>query len=300
MATDKKEWNKLASKLGLKHAGFFPVESLEDKQNFKRLLKIHQDGSVEERVFLDVPEPSHREFLICMHYMKHKVRMFHEEEIGVSLEGRDDPWDFRLSLSSGEKFNVEITAIADSSHHFEMTKREERLSSWAGVDTIPLYELQKLNQFFPDQKITRLIEQYLAAGKTPTDDVMNPLLRPDQRILIGNMRQPETPLIDNIQQVISKKVAKKHNDKHQTVLIVDNRTSAFDTADYQAAVSELESYVDGLPFPEIWFYTGYCSDDNGNNAEFSFAPLKLSKKQWSVMQKIASTEVIDRYGRFVW
>ena len=63
---------KLSKRLNLKRAKFSPVGSLENRQNCKRLFKIYHDGSIEERVSLDVPEPSHREFLICMHYMRNK------------------------------------------------------------------------------------------------------------------------------------------------------------------------------------------------------------------------------------
>jgi hypothetical protein len=53
-----------------RRAAFFPVSPLNDKRNFKRLLRIERDGSIVERVFLDVPDPSLRELLICLHYLR--------------------------------------------------------------------------------------------------------------------------------------------------------------------------------------------------------------------------------------
>ena len=36
--------------------GFHPTGSLDGKQNYKKLLRIERDGSVVERIFLDVPD----------------------------------------------------------------------------------------------------------------------------------------------------------------------------------------------------------------------------------------------------
>ena len=36
------------------------------------------------------------------------------------------------------------------------------------------------------------------------------------------------------------------------------------------------------------------------NAEFSFAPLKLSDDQWAVMNRISDSQEADQNGRYVW
>lgn len=81
-------------------------------------------------------------------------------------------------------------------------------------------------------------------------------------------------------------------------IIIDNRTGAFDVPDYQAAARSLEPFLESTPFPEIWFYTGHCSDDDGNRAEFSFAPLKVGNDMRSVLDTLALDS--DASGRVVW
>ena len=99
--------------------------------------------------------------------------------------------------------------------------------------------------------------------------------------------------------IAKKKIDKKHQDKEQTVLIIDNRTAAFDVPDYRAAAELLQPFLDTAPFPEIWFYTGYCSDDDGNRVEFSFGPLKITSEQEPILEEMASRSNFDD-GRVVW
>ncbi len=108
----------------IKRSGFNPVASLDDKRNYKRFYRIESDGSIVERIFLDVPDPSHREHLIFLHYLKHLAKIFKNQAIGINLLGRDNPWDFRIELSTDEVFNIEITSIADSSKLFEIQKEK--------------------------------------------------------------------------------------------------------------------------------------------------------------------------------
>jgi len=62
----------------------------------------------------------------------------------------------------------------------------------------------------------------------------------------------------------------------------------------------LSDYCHALPFPEVWFYTGYCSDNDGYNAEFSFAPLKLNDEQIKGWGRISSSKEVDKIGKLVW
>lgn len=87
-----------------RQSSFYPVSRLDNKNNYKRFSRIERDGSIVERVFLDVPDPSERERLICMHYLRHITRHFLKEDVGVNILTRDNPWDFSLELSTGEFF----------------------------------------------------------------------------------------------------------------------------------------------------------------------------------------------------
>lgn len=273
---------------------------MDGRHNFKRVFRIEKDASVTERIFLDVPDPAQRELLICLHYLKHITRVFLDESVGVNILSRDAPWDFKLQLSTGRIFNLEITSVADGPQHFELNKREERLAKWGVVASIPLHQLEKLNSLFPNEKIEKQILKHKANGVTANGLVDNPLQSTQTRMMLSNLFEPVDSLENQIKSAISKKIEKNHSEKEQTVLIVDNRTSAFDVKDYFAAVEALESFIESTPFPEVWFYTGYCSDNDGNNAEFSFSPLKATSDQRIVLEKLVETRNVDENGRLLW
>ena len=102
--------------LTINKSSFGPVRSLEDKNNFKRYYRIERDGSVKERIFLNVPDVSLREQIICLHYIQFCLNNFTDEKelVGIKFVKRDEPWDFDVELSNGQRFNVEITSIADN------------------------------------------------------------------------------------------------------------------------------------------------------------------------------------------
>lgn len=103
---------------------FKPVKPLEGKSNYKRYFRIERDGSVKERIFLNVPNISLREEIICKYYLSFLVRNFIQptNPIGVKFTSRDDPWDFRVELSNGLSFNVEVTSVADNQWLHEKMK----------------------------------------------------------------------------------------------------------------------------------------------------------------------------------
>ena len=283
-----------------KRSCYFPTGPLNDKHNYKRVFRIERDGSITERVFLDVADTTKRERLICIHYLRHLNRHFMSEAVGLNIVSRDAPWDFRLELSTGQKFNLEITAVADGPQHFEINKREERLTKWSTQPTMPLHELEKLNVLFPDPAIGKHIENYKSKAVSKSDLIENPFLSVSSRILLSRLFEPVDTLQNQIRTAVSKKMEKSHSGKEETVLIIDNRTCAFDVSDYFTATDALEPFINSTSFPEIWFYTGYCSDDDGNNAEFSFSPLKTTSEQAKVLEKLADSGAVDANDRVVW
>lgn len=292
---DSDYWHELAEKLSVRRSDFYPVGSLQDKQNYKRFLRIERDGSVRESVHLDVPDVTHREQLICWHYLRHLVHHFLGVDTGVNVLGRDCPWDFRLGLSTGHEFFLEVTSIADSQRHFEINKREERFTRWAGADLIPVHELRKLADLFPFGDLRGILTDDTET-RDPSELVPNPLRETRHRAFLSSMLQPDESLAQQLRAAIEKKANKAHAGKDSTVLVIDNRTSAFDFRDLRCAASDLEQVLNEIPFPEVWFYTGYCSDDDGNNAEFSFAPLKMTPAQSEVLGSLE----VDSKGMHVW
>lgn len=110
------------------------------------------------------------------------------------------------------------------------------------------------------------------------------------------MLLPDESLTQLIQSAIERKLKKAHPGKDATILLIDDRTSIFDLSDYRCAAEELEPMLTTVPFPEVWFYTGYRSDDDGKNAEFSFAPLKVTSSQAEVIRALE----VDSKGMHIW
>ena len=283
----------------IKQSSFFPASPVEGKNNYKVFYRIEEDATVSEHVFLDVIDPSKRDLLICFHYLKHISRCFLKENIGINIVSRDCPWDFKLELSTGTNFNLEITSVADRTSHFIINKREERFAKWTSEATIPLYELEKISQLFPDAKLQNTVECFFKSGLQKTQHVENPIKDHNPNIFLSTMPKPDESLADILRSSIDKKSKKNHLEKENTILIIDNRTSAFSVSDYISAVETLETYLSLLPFPEIWFYTGYFSDDDGNNAEFSFAPLKITEEQKRIINDMATSNNIDENNRLI-
>lgn len=263
----------------IRKSSFHPNCEMNDKHNFKPYNLIERDGTVFERIFLDVPDPSFREYLICMHYLKHQVMVFANEPMGLNIISRDEPWDFKIETSNKEIFNIEITSIADDNFHFEKMKREERLMIKSNVKELPIHELIKLNSFFPTEKVTELIDKLLSNGHSKKELVKNPFKGNHPNIFLSNSNHVEKNLEKLLRESISKKESKKHQEKENTVIIIDNRTLSYKISDFYDAFEKIEDLLSKSSFREIWLYTGYCSDNNGNNAEFSLAPMKTTEIQ---------------------
>lgn len=282
-------------------SSFNPVD-VRNKANFKPYYRIERDGTVVLRVLLDIPYPEIREHIIYQHYLSTIVRHYRQEDTAVTLISRDDPWDFKLRFNQEDPFNVEITSIADDTDHFTKIKKEERLSTKSVIDKIPLHELNKLNQFFPNPIADKRLKFWKSQGYGKNDLVANPYLSdPEAPLLFLSSALPNMVKLENlIKDAINKKMAKKHADKDTTVLIIDNRTTYYEISDFYTAQDKLENYLISLPFKEVWFYTGYCSDLSGKNAEFSFAPLKLTPEQESITEKLNRENPKDQNGVIYW
>ncbi len=265
--------------MNIRKSSFHPNCEMKDKHNFKPYNLIERDGTIYERIFLDVPDPSFREYLICMHYLKHQVKIFAKKPMGLNIISRDKPWDFKIETSEKEEFNVEITAIADDNLSFEKMKREERLAIKSNEEKLPIHELIKLNSFFPTEKMTTLIEKLLESGHSKKDIVDNPFKGKYPNIFLSNSNYVEKNLENLLRVAISKKELKKHKEKSKTVLLIDNRTLRYEISDFFEAFKAIEDITDNSSFKEIWLYTGYCSDNDGNNAEYSLAPIKITEFQ---------------------
>lgn len=279
---------------------FYPVSSLDDKNNFKRFHRVEGDGSITERVFLDVSDMRAREELICIHYLRFYTRFVTKADTGLNFISRDEPWDFSIELSTGRRFNLEIVSIAEHPLLFEINKREERFNAVRDQERIPLRELAKLLQLFPSDEFKKDVTTALNAG-TPKDSLVeNPFFAESPVIFVSALPEETQPLDELILNAVTGKSRKTHENKASTILIIDNRTSAYDAPDVEAAVAQINPDIENAPFPEIWFYTGYCSDNDGNRAEFTFFPLKTTDSWAEALSELATSNQLDEYNRYVY
>jgi len=268
---------------GIRKSSFHPLCDLQDKHCFKPYYRVERDGTVCERILLDVHDISLREELICKHFLRNHVLVFLKEAVRVNILSRDNPWDFEVELSNKEQFNIEITSIAEDSSLFEKLKREERMVASTFVKEIPFHELKKINSLFPEVEISSLIISLEARKIARTSMVENPYFGKDRNLFFSDGSYGKEPFRNLIKKAIEKKEAKKNPNKENTVLVLDNRTVTYEYKDLQEASQHLTEFYESSSFKEIWFYTGYCSDYDGNNAEFSLGPLKLPELKWKVM-----------------
>lgn len=282
-----------------KQSVFSPIDESVERNNCMTTIVVDRDGKATERVRLSVNDPAHREELILRHYIRHYANAFCSLPVGVNICGRDNPWDFDVELNGEDRFFVEITAIGDSKFQFEREKREERLANESMKPEIRLRDLRKVRKMFSLDEIDDVIKAY---SNEPADlMVANPLYGdPSKRLITGQIMRPDAPLTDKIMAAVNAKAAKKHDGKENTVLILDYRTN-FPTSDgLLEAMERLPEYFAASPFPEIWLYHGFFSDDDGSNAEFSLAPLKVSEAQALRFDELGVQRGVDEHGRIVW
>ena len=276
----------------------FPETWSNDRRNFKRQIIVHRDGSFTERILLAVPDARHREYLICLHFLRCLEQSL-ATELGINFLKRDDPWDFRAELSTGETINIEITAIADNEHRFVTESRQSELARTKPDATISLRRLEKLERQFPDPSVAAHIAEVRAAGKQPSDQVANPYFGEGPTLFMEGMTGASADLLDLVAAAVASKVAKPHAEKSQTVLIIDNRTITYDLPDFRAVMPELDALAAATAFAEIWVYTGYCSDDDGNNAEFTLFSLKTTEARVQAHEARVAERGMDELGRLI-
>lgn len=272
--------NKIAKSL-------IPIQKTENKNNFQELILVERDGTTKRRIILFVSNIKIREQIICTHFLSRYVQLFIEQSTGIRFVSRDCPWDFKIELSNSENLILEITSIADEVDIFKTFKYQERISKKSNYEKIEFHELRKLNDIFPKIEILKTIDELENKGICKSDLVTNPHYK-NQFIFESSISEDLKHFDTIIKEAIDKKVNKKHPDKENVTLIIDNRTVTFELEHILSYLDNLDDYFENLPFKEVWLYTGYYSDLDGNNAEYSLAPLKIDGlKREKLINKLA-------------
>lgn len=255
-----------------------PLQNLEGKNNYQKFILVEKNGNTKTRIILFIPNIDLREQVICNHFISRYVQLFIEQTTGVKLLSRDNPWDFELELSNSENLIIEITSIADEIDLFRTFKYQERITDKSNYAHIEFHELIKLNNLFPDPAIEQLIISYRKQKINKNALVINPHYGKD--FIFQSSTNEDLKSLDKlIKEAVDKKLKKNHSGKEDVTLIIDNRTVTYELEDILNYLGNTQDYLLNLPFKEVWLYTGYYSDLDGSNAEYSFAPLKIDKEK---------------------
>jgi hypothetical protein len=110
---------------------------------------INPDGSMRERIYLNVDDKRQRETIICTHFLQFCARHIIGDTIGINVLSRDDPWDFRLELSTGSIINLEIVSIADNALQHRVNSHQALFEKLKFQERVRIRDLQKRATEFP-------------------------------------------------------------------------------------------------------------------------------------------------------
>lgn len=279
----RKTSNKNSDKLG---TAFNPNNDLNDKLNFQRFSLIDKEGNIKEKILLFITNTSIREMVIFTHFINRYISIFLRKAVAMKFLSRDNPWDFEVELSNGERLFIEITSIADDENVFKDFKFQERIVDKSHFEYIEFHEIIKINNYLKDKGIELLIKELKDKKTNKNHIIKNPIYN-RRFIFQTNLNENLDSFTEILKQTIEKKTKKNHKNKQEVILIIDNRTVSFDFDSVTNHINDLSEYFENLPFKEVWFYTGYYSDFNGDNAEYTLIPLKLSEqKKIIIFQKL--------------
>lgn len=170
-----------------KRKGFFPKNSLEGKNNFLPTIHIfHPNLTPILGVYLTVPDMRLREQIIFSHYFQQYAKLFADLPLGIWVNKRDNPWDFEIETSQGNKLNIEIISIAESHKAFKNRKDTEMFIGQTNAEQIPFSLLQKVNAKFPDESVDKLIARFEAQKASKNQLVDNPIFNTSPNFFARN------------------------------------------------------------------------------------------------------------------
>lgn len=266
---------------------FSPNKELTGKHNFSLHLFIDEAGEVYESVRLNIIDDRLREEVIGIHFSRQYSKMHYpaSEDVQFYILDRDCPWDFHYRMHDGKEFFLEICRIADRDL-LKALRAENDCMHLLQKTWLKGYEILKIEKSFPGTIPYQIKEQIKSKS-----DKENLFFLGDHKLTPNFFfRPPMSPrklnLVDEIKSAVRKKAEKRHEGKDRTVLLLDNLTTHSHPDDFYAASEVLKEFLDSSPFPSIWIYTGYYSDVDGSNCEYSLLPLKLTPEEENSLFKV--------------
>lgn len=224
-------------------------EYSEDFENSRIFYRIEPDGAVVKLVRLHVVNDREREDIICMHFLRYYLPLKYKKDCGVDFLSRDNPWDFKIQIDKDEIFNIEITAIADNENLFRLESDEAKLSL-AGRSSIDSRMMaKKVSSAFPFQ------EHDLSGDDSEGDQYFG-----RKFLTLSSIPPPSAGYADLLLGAIKSKEDKRHGQKGKTILIIDDRTSAFTKEEITRSIDSLEITCS---FEQVWIYIGYYGSAQG-------------------------------------
>jgi hypothetical protein len=284
-------------KMKITESTFKPVNNLQGKKNYKEQFTIFTDGIVKRRILLNIPDQRQREEIILKHFLKQYVYLFIKRPISVNIIERDNPWDFRINLGKLVEINIEITAISDDLKVFRRSKHEELFDLIKDKKEIRVRDLVNLKgKISPDLVNEDFLSNILATHINQDDIIVNPFYGGKITIWMSSKNYQSRSFDECMWKAINSKTNKRHKDKDNTVLIIDNRSINYELSDITSFISNNRIELANTLFMEIWFYTGYYSDHRANDCEFSLIPLKLTMMNESCIKLFSEINRPDQDG----
>ena len=266
---------------------FEPKADLSDKRNYSRHVFIEKDGRVSEAVRLNVWGDRHREDIIGFHFAQQYAQIYYAEqteEPKFYVVGRDNPWDFEYVMHDGATFYLEVCRIADCDL-LKAMKAENDVAQLLLKGELESFEIKKIERNFPGTLPKEIVEAARTnkRGKFPHDNTEGP-----PKVFLRPPMIPRLNLRCELKMALNKKTNKKHLGKERTIIVLDNITTHSHPDDFFEAVESLGDFLRKLPFHSVWLYTGYYSDDDGYNCEFSMISIKPSDEELGHMHRNSS------------
>lgn len=262
-------------------APFRPDQDTLEKNNFSRHVFIELDGTVTEAIRLNVLDDRIREDIVAYHFCQQfaKLRYFESpEQPQFYIVGRDCPWDFEYVMHDGHTFYLEICRVADEKL-LRAIRAENDCTTLMQKDKLKGFEILKVERLFPgtfEPGLLRSISTKDAKQKLfqnePSIDTPRLFLRPTM--------WPDLNLAAALETAIRKKMKKRHSRKAETTIVLDNLTTHSAPSDFHDAADQIYDFLQEAPFEAIWIYTGFYSDLDGGNCEYTLIPIKLSECDW--------------------
>ena len=267
-----------------------PMAPIHNKSNFKIHNFIERDGTIIQSVRL-YAEQHLREHIIMTQTLGQFSSWGYIDKLQeFEITSRDDPWDYSIKTECGKEFNIEITEFTDSVVCRQKNEEKElEFKKLFSAKNAPYIKIKKAVEYL-DLKGIKLPDIKNGKNKTTID---NSLFGKDEhRIFLSHSGLMEKN-IEIIKKAILKKAQKAHTGKENTILILDNRSIYFNTYHLEKILEWIHKEKPDIPFKEVFIYTGYYSDDDGKNSEFSSMSLMLDNEITDCVRNSGALENID-------